>query len=83
MKILLLSILLSFALSFNNEAVISYARKWCNSTNPYYRYYNGSKGGDASNFVTQCLMQGGINFSGCERDSKGSIPDYYVLKNVF
>ena len=79
MKILLLSILLSLALSinnFNNQAVIDYARKWCNSTNPYYNYYEGD---DSSNFVTQSLIQGGIDFSGCKRDSKGSIRDYNVL----
>ena len=83
MKILLLPILLSLALSFeffNNQAVVSYAKKWCNSTNPYYNYYKGEKGGDASNFVSQCLMQGGINFSGCKTDSKGSVSDYYALK---
>ena len=83
MKIILLSILLNLTLSygyFNNEAVISYAKKWCNSTNPNFNYYNGYKGGDASNFVTQCLMQGGINFSRCQTDSKGSIGDYYVLR---
>ena len=83
MKILLLSILLSLTLSldfYNNEAAISYAKKWCNSSNPYYKYYKGSKGGDASNFVSQCLIQGGINFFGCKTDSKGSIGDYYDLK---
>lgn len=79
MKILLLSILLSLELSintFNNQAVIDYARKWCNSTNPYYNYYEED---DSSNFVTQSLIRGGIDFFGCKMDSKGSIREYNDL----
>ena len=79
MKILLLSILLSLELSintFNNQAVIDYARKWCNSTNPYYNYYEED---DSSNFVTQSLIRGGIDFFGCKMGSKGSIREYNDL----
>lgn len=47
--------------SFNYDLskAIAYADKWALSRNPSYSYYGG-RGGDCSNFVSQCLHAGGF-----------------------
>ena len=44
---------------YNRKSAIEYAYKWWNKRNP--RFYNFDKlGGDCTNFVSQCLLYGGI-----------------------
>ena len=58
--ILFLSIALSFS-AYNRQAACDYAKKWWNSFNlDTYANYN-SVGGDCANFVSQCLIAGGLN----------------------
>ena len=58
--ILFLSIALSFS-AYNRQAAYNYAKKWWNSFNlATYANYN-SVGGDCANFVSQCLIAGGLN----------------------
>ena len=73
--ILLLSYLFQNTLSYNPKKAIAYAQKWYNRRNPSYADYSGS-GGDCANFVSQCLIAGGLSFSGCEGTygTGGTIP---------
>jgi hypothetical protein len=58
------------AQSYNPENAASYAQQWCSSFNlgdeHHYQNYelpqNGG-GGDCANFVSQCLIAGGLNLS--------------------
>ena len=44
-------------ISYNRDAVVSYARKWAYSRNP--NYYDFEKlGGDCTNFASQCIYAG-------------------------
>ena len=59
-----IALLISFALSisaYNRDAAYNYAKKWWNSFNlSKYKNYNPD-GGDCANFVSQCLIAGGLN----------------------
>ena len=47
---------------YNREAAFGYAKRWWDGANtPEYNDYSGS-GGDCANFVSQCLIAGGISF---------------------
>ena len=73
MKIILLCLLVGLILSYNAGAAIKYARQHCRKYNTKYNNYKG-KGGDCANFVSQCLKNGGFDFSGCGgKDNKGMI----------
>jgi hypothetical protein len=54
------------AQNYNPDAAAAYAQQWCNSYNlgapTYYRNYTGD-GGDCANFVSQCLIAGGLDLS--------------------
>ena len=79
MKALLIALLISFSISYKAGNAIEYARKHCNSYNPKYKTYAGK---DCANFVSQCLIAGGLNLSGCGgRDEKGAIPLVSNLRN--
>ena len=58
--ILFLSITLSIS-AYNRQAAYNYAKKWWNRYNlaDYYNY--NPDGGDCANFVSQCLIAGGLN----------------------
>jgi hypothetical protein len=49
---------------YNRPAALAYAKKWAYSRNPVY-YDFSSIGGDCTNFISQCLVAGGMpmNFS--------------------
>ena len=61
--------------SWNHQAAVNYADTWYNGRNTarYYDYSN--QGGDCANFVSQCLIAGGLDLSsGPGLDSYGCIP---------
>ena len=58
--ITLTAVLITFstsALAYNSAAAQEYADKWVFSHNTKYRYF---KGGDCTNFVSQCMKAGGL-----------------------
>ena len=74
MKSLIILLLIGFSLSYNTGGAISYAKKYCNHYNHNYHDYSRS-GGDCANFVSQCLIAGGLKLGGCKGlDNKGAIP---------
>ena len=80
MKIIILSLLLFFTISYKRERAVEYARKYCKTYNPAYINYSKMIG-DSTNFVSQCLIAGGLSFDGCAgRDVRGSIPVIANLK---
>ena len=71
--ILIIFTLSSKADDYLPEIAIKYAKKWFNGRNPKYNNYELDQTEDV-NFVSQCLFEGGISFSGCKgRDDKGMI----------
>ena len=81
MKVILFSLLIAFSLSYNPSAAVEYAKKYCSNYNPQYTSYR-NMGGDCANFVSQCLIAGGMNFSGCQNvKSNGVIAGVTSLKN--
>ena len=80
MKLIILALLLCFTISYKPERAIEYARKYCKNYNPAYINYNRLIG-DSGNFVSQCLIAGGLSFEGCHgKDVRGSIPVIANLK---
>ena len=71
MKSLILFFLIGLSsLTYVPEKAISYARKYCKNYNSKYINYEGY---DSSNFVSQCLLEGGQDFDGCVGlETKGS-----------
>jgi len=75
------------ASSYNAQAAVSYADTWWdgrNSNNPNtcdpYQDYS-SRGGDCANFVSQCLIAGGLDLSAGTVDSCGCIVSCTALHN--
>ena len=60
MKYILLILLIGVITSYDRNAAVSYAKKYCSHYNSNYRNYNPD-GGDCANFVSQCLIAGGFN----------------------
>jgi len=58
--------------SYSAKKAVAYANKYCDSRNPNYHDYS-NEGGDCANFVSQCLIAGGLSLSGCTVDSHGSV----------
>ena len=52
MKVILFSLLIDFALSYNPSAAVEYAKKYCENYNPKCPNYR-NMGGDSANFVSQ------------------------------
>lgn len=78
MKTILLCLLIGFTLSYNAQAAVNYARKYWSHYNSKYANY-ASKGGDCSNFVSQCLIAGGQSLAKCKSfvswyDNYGCLP---------
>ena len=72
MKVVLLLVLVGLALSFNPSAALNYASAHCKKYNSKYNTYPGN---DSANFVSQCLIAGGLKLSDCPGlDRKGAIP---------
>ena len=77
--ILFLTILIPFSWNvksqtYNAEAAADYAREWCNKRNPRYETYSK----DCANFVSQCLIAGGLDLS-AGTDGRGA---YVKTDNV-
>ena len=83
MKTIILLFLIGFSLSYNTAKAISYARKYCSNYNP--QYYNwDDMSGDSANFVSQCLIAGGMDLSTCSvswRNAYGCLPRVRDLKS--
>lgn len=61
--------------NYNREKAADYAKTWATTENPaYHNYVN--EGGDCTNFVSQVLRAGGINFVG-NRASATSIKSWF------
>ena len=57
------------------NASVGYARLWYNDRNNHYYDYSSS-GGDCANFVSQCLIAGGISLHrGTDGSGTGVYPD--------
>ena len=82
MKTIILLFLIGFSLSYNAGAAVSYARTYCQNYNPSYANYRNS-GGDCANFVSQCMIAGGMNFRNCGGwvDAYGCLPAVSDLKS--
>ena len=78
MKAILLFVLLGLAISYNPSAAVNYALTYCKNYNPAYNRYSGA---DCANFVSQCMIAGGLYVSDCQVDGKGAIPSVANLKS--
>jgi hypothetical protein len=62
---------------YDPPAAVNYAEVWWDDRNPNYHDYSSS-GGDCANFVSQCLIAGGLELSVCDSctwiDDKGCLP---------
>ncbi|MHA1339497.1 MAG: glycosyl hydrolase family 18 protein [Promethearchaeota archaeon] len=57
------------------QAAYGYAKKWYSGRNPHYKDYSSS-GGDCANFVSQCLIAGGLSlYKGTNGSGYGVYPD--------
>lgn len=52
---------------YNRRAAVQYAERWWNSYNPKYKRFKD----DCTNFISQCLHEGGIPMSGFGDRNKG------------
>jgi len=60
---------------FLRNAAYGYARNWYNARNPHYNDFTAS-GGDCANFVSQCLIAGGMSlWRGTDGGGYGIYPD--------
>ena len=63
--------------TYDPLAAVNYADTWWNGRNSNYHDYSSS-GGDCANFVSQCLIAGGLDLSVCGSctwiDDKGCLP---------
>ena len=81
MRYIIFSLLITFIFSYNPTKAIAYARKHCKNYNPLYNNYK-DQSCDCSNFVSQCLIEGGLDLSKCDyRDNKGAVPNTSNLKS--
>ena len=81
MKALIVLVLIGLTLSKYDPAKgAEYAKKYCKHYNKNYNNYANS-GGDCANFVSQCLIAGGLNLKDCPSpDKHGCIPYVPNLK---
>ena len=83
MKAILFCLLLGITLCYNANNAISYARRYCGNYNPSYANYR-NMGGDCANFVSQCLIAGGISLKSCKVswiDNHGCLPRVVDLQS--
>ena len=80
MKAIILLFLIGFSLSYNRDKAISYAKRFCKNYNTRFNNYKG-KWGESSNFISQCLIAGGMTLSNCATaDDKGCVFDSNTLR---
>ena len=83
MKTIILLFLIGFSLSYDRGAAVNYARSYCQNYNGNYANYRND-GGDCANFVSQCMIAGGMNFRSCSVswiDGHGCLPRVADLKS--
>ncbi len=80
MKMLLLLFLFGFNLCYSPEKAVSYARYYCQHYNTNYQDYVG-RGGDCANFVSQCMIAGGLSFSECNPRRNGILSGTHALRD--
>ena len=80
MKNILILLLFGFSLCYNPEAAVKYARNYCQHYNPKYQNYVG-RGGDCANFVSQCMIAGGMSFSDCNPRRNGILSGTKALRD--
>ena len=80
MKIILILLLFGFNLCYNAGAAVQYARDYCQHYNTKYQDYVG-RGGDCANFVSQCMIAGGLSFSDCNPRRNGILSGTYALRD--
>ena len=83
MKYITLFLLIGLALSYNRNSAVNYAQTYCSRYNSNYHNY-ASVGGDCANFVSQCMIAGGMSFSSCSVswiDDKGCLPRVSDLRS--
>ncbi len=63
------------AYTYNRQAAYGYAKKWWDGRNSHYTDFS-SMGGDCANFVSQCLIAGGLSLhEGTNGGGYGVYPD--------
>ena len=80
MKIILILLLFGFNLCYNAGAAVQYARDYCQHYNTKYQDYVG-RGGDCANFVSQCMIAGGLSFSECSPRRNGILSGTHALRD--
>ena len=83
MKAIFILLLFNLVISYNNQKAAAYAKRYCRNFNPKYNSY-AHKGPncDCANFVSQCLKEGGFDFSGCStRDELGMVYSSTALRS--
>ena len=74
MNIVFLFLFIELSLSYNLKAAIAYARKYCSNYNTIYNNQSMYGGNESANFVSQCLVAGGLDFKECVgKKDKGMI----------
>jgi len=87
MKLLVLILSIGLIISYDRSKAVKYAKKYCNNYNPKYHNYN-PEGGDCANFVSQCLIAGGMNLvqmcgSGVAYGVGGTVPAVKYMRSCF
>jgi hypothetical protein len=65
--------------TYNGAAAAAYALKWYDGFNPAYDNFTGGGGGDCTNFASQALVAGGVQFSYDFEDGNESDYAWYSL----
>ena len=78
-KFFILSLCILGILSYDSGLAVDYANSYCDKRNPEFNDYTGS-GGDCANFVSQCLLAGGQDLSGCIVDDRGCVINVGALE---
>ena len=71
-KLVLFLICFIGVFSYSAKKAVAYANKYCDKRNSNYHDYS-NEGGDCANFVSQCLIAGGLSLSECVHDKHGSV----------
>lgn len=67
--------------NYNRKAAREYALKWAEGSNTsYYNYIN--EGGDCTNFVSQVLRAGGMEFWGSKKNATDISSWFYYSQNI-
>ena len=77
----MLLFLLGFTLSYDANEAVKYANKYCPSSNPLYGEDEDFSDIGGANYVTQCLIAGGLDISKCITNDKGTISNAVDLSS--